>query len=170
MAVLAKAGTSIIRCNSLRSCAGCGSPCVFVVVSCCAVGLEQPCRWNTCVRLKIWSSKACWIIVTVSVAFSKDWHKIWCILPVPFSDPSWKSPRVTYMTPNKRRWKLPTSTQLRATLHTDSLDMVFLSSTSALRYHNCWIDGGISPEYFRRHLVLTILTIWCYNPSYWKRR
>jgi hypothetical protein len=28
-----------------------------------------------------------------------------------------------YTTPNKRMWKLPTSTQLRATWHTDSLDM-----------------------------------------------
>jgi hypothetical protein len=34
---------------------------------------------------------------------------------------------------NKRLWKLPTSTQLRATWHTDSLDMVVLSSTGASR-------------------------------------
>jgi hypothetical protein len=31
---------------------------------------------------------------------------------------------VKYTTPNKRVWKLPTSTQLRATWHTDSLDMI----------------------------------------------
>jgi hypothetical protein len=48
----------------------------------------------------------------------------------------------------KRVWKLPTSTQLRATWHTDSLDMVVLPSTGALRYHNCCIDGGTNPEYF----------------------
>jgi hypothetical protein len=30
------------------------------------------------------------------------------------------------MTPDKRVWKLPTSTQLRATLRADSLDMVIL--------------------------------------------
>jgi hypothetical protein len=35
---------------------------------------------------------------------------------------------------NKRVWKLPTSTQLRATWHTDSLDMVVLPSTGASRY------------------------------------
>jgi hypothetical protein len=54
----------------------------------------------------------------------------------------------------KRVWKLPTSTQLRATWHTDSLDMVILSSTGALRYHNCCIDGGTSPECFGYTLVL----------------
>jgi hypothetical protein len=72
---------------------------------------------------------------------------------VPLSDPSWKSPQVTYTTPNKRVWKLPTSTQLRATWHTDSLELVVLSSTGVSRYHNCCIDGGTSPEYFGYHLV-----------------
>jgi hypothetical protein len=57
----------------------------------------------------------------------------------------------------KRVWKLPTSTQVRATLHTDPLDMVVLQSTGALRYHNCCIDGGTSPEYFGYILV-------CYSP------
>jgi hypothetical protein len=52
----------------------------------------------------------------------------------------------------KRLWKLPTSTQLRATWHTDSLGLVVLS-TSASRYHNCCIDGGTSPEYFGYTLV-----------------
>jgi hypothetical protein len=51
---------------------------------------------------------------------------------------------------------LPTSTQLRATWHTDLLDMVVLPSTGALRYHNCCIDGGTSPEYFGYHLVRTL--------------
>jgi hypothetical protein len=36
----------------------------------------------------------------------------------------------------KCMWKLPTSTQLRVTWHTDSLDMVVLQSTGASRYHN----------------------------------
>jgi hypothetical protein len=47
-----------------------------------------------------------------------------------------------------RLWKLPTSTKLLATWHTDSLDMVVLPSTGTSRYHNCCIDGGTSPEYF----------------------
>jgi hypothetical protein len=53
----------------------------------------------------------------------------------------------------KRVWKLPTSTQLRATWQTDSLDMVLLPSTGASRYHNYCMDGGTSPEYFVYTLV-----------------
>jgi hypothetical protein len=52
----------------------------------------------------------------------------------------------------KRAWKLPTSTQLRATWHTDSLYMA-VPLSGASRYHNCCIDGGISPEYFGHPLV-----------------
>jgi hypothetical protein len=54
---------------------------------------------------------------------------------------------------NKCVWKLPTSTQLRASWHTDSLDMVVLPSTGASRYNNCCIDGGNSPECFGYTLV-----------------
>jgi hypothetical protein len=53
----------------------------------------------------------------------------------------------------KRVWKLPTSTQLRATWHTDSLYMVVLPSTGASRYHNCCVDRGTSPEYFGNTFV-----------------
>jgi hypothetical protein len=52
---------------------------------------------------------------------------------------------------HKRAWKLPTSTQLRATWQTVSLDMVVLLSTVAWRYHNWCIDGGTSPEYMDTH-------------------
>jgi hypothetical protein len=45
-------------------------------------------------------------------------------------------------------WKLPTSTHLRATWHTDLLDMIMLPSTSASRYYNCCINVASSPEYF----------------------
>jgi hypothetical protein len=61
-----------------------------------------------------------------------------------------------YATPNKRVRKLPTS-QLCATWHTDSPDMVVLPSAGASRYHNCCIDGGTSPEYFGFILVLLFL-------------
>ena len=115
--------------------------------------LNQACHWNTCAQLKLWSPKACWIIVRVSIALFQRLAQIWCTLAVPFSDPPWKLPQVTYTTPNKRMWKLPTSTQLCATWHTDSLDMVVLPSSSASRYHNCCIDGGTSPENFGYHLV-----------------
>jgi hypothetical protein len=46
----------------------------------------------------------------------------------------------------KRVWKLPTSTQLRVTWHTDSLDMVVLPTTGASRYHICCVDGGTSQK------------------------
>jgi hypothetical protein len=64
----------------------------------------------------------------------------------------------------KRVWKLPTSTQLDATWHTDSLDMVVLPSTSSSRYHNCCIDGRTSPEYFGYTLVLCLCLKWCNKP------
>jgi hypothetical protein len=57
----------------------------------------------------------------------------------------------------KRLRKLPTSTKLRATWHTDSLDMVFLPSTGASRYHNRCIDGGTSPEYLGYTLVPSVV-------------
>jgi hypothetical protein len=59
----------------------------------------------------------------------------------------------------KRLLKLPTSTQLRATWHTDSLYLVVLPSTGASRYHNCCIDGGISPKYFGYALVYALVLI-----------
>jgi hypothetical protein len=65
----------------------------------------------------------------------------------------------------KRVRKLPTSTQLRATWHTDSLDMVVLSSTGASSYHNCCIDGGTSPEYFGYTLVCFYNSSRCYSEN-----
>jgi hypothetical protein len=58
----------------------------------------------------------------------------------------------------KRVSKLPTSTQLCATWHTGSLDMVVLLFTGASRYHNCGIDGGTSPEYFGYTLVASTIS------------
>jgi hypothetical protein len=48
----------------------------------------------------------------------------------------------------KRVWKLLTSTQLRATWHADSLNMIILPSAGASRCHIYCIDGGTSPEYY----------------------
>jgi hypothetical protein len=145
-------------CGSPLCCAACGSSCVLCSLWVCLcvvqlVGLpvcsssstdvrpvlNRACHWNTCVRLTIWSPKACWNIERVSVAL----YKIWCTITVPFSDP-----QLTYTTPNKRVWKLSTSTQLRAIWHTDSLDMILLPFIGASRYHTCCVDGGTSPEYF----------------------
>jgi hypothetical protein len=49
--------------------------------------------------------------------------------------------------------KLPISTQLRPTWHTESLDMVVLPCTGASCYHSCWMDGGTSPEYLGYHRI-----------------
>jgi hypothetical protein len=37
--------------------------------------------------------------------------------------------------------------------------MVVLPYTGASRYHNCCIDGGTSPEYFGKRLVITAMQI-----------
>jgi hypothetical protein len=57
----------------------------------------------------------------------------------------------------KHVWKLPTSTQLRAICHSDSLHIVVLPSAGASRLHNCCINGGTSLEYFGYSLVLYML-------------
>jgi hypothetical protein len=56
---------------------------------------------------------------------------------------------------NKHVSKLPTSTQLRAAWHTDSLDKVVLPSTGASRYHNCCIDGDPRPPSYVQLGTLT---------------
>jgi hypothetical protein len=53
----------------------------------------------------------------------------------------------------KPMWKLPKSTQLRAIWYTNLPYMVVLQFTAASRYHNCYIDGGSSPEYFENTLL-----------------
>ena len=49
-------------CNSSSSCATWSSSADVWPV------LNQVCHWNTCVRLKLWSPKPCWIILRVSIA------------------------------------------------------------------------------------------------------
>jgi hypothetical protein len=71
-----------------------------------------------------------------------------------------------YTIPNKRVWKLPTFTQLCASWHTVSLEMVALPSTSASRYHNCCIDGGVSPEYFGCTLICAEICLLSRRPVY----
>jgi hypothetical protein len=57
-------------------------------------------------------------------------------------------------TVNKRVCNLATSTQVRATCHTDTLEMAFIPPTGVSRYHNSCIDGGASWEYFGYLLVI----------------
>jgi hypothetical protein len=56
----------------------------------------------------------------------------------------------------KRIYKMPTSTQLRATWYNDSLAIVVLPSTGASRYNNCCIGGGTSAKYFGYTLVVPL--------------
>ena len=113
--------------------------------------LNRICHWITCVRLKLWSRKPCWIIVSVSAAlFPRLAQNL-------MHTPSfvWSS-QVTYTTPNKRAWKRSTPTHLCATCHTDSLVMEILPYTDSSRWHNYCIDGSINPEYFGSHLVYLV--------------
>jgi hypothetical protein len=69
----------------------------------------------------------------------------------------------------KRVWKLPTSTQLIKTWHTDSLDTVVIPFTGASRYHIFCSDGGTSPQYFGLTLVKpawSILLVNCVTKSF----
>ena len=115
--------------------------------------LNRACHWNTCVQLKLWSLKPCWIISRVSVALFPRLAQNLMHTHCSFLWSIAKIATCTYMAPNERVWKMPTSTQLRATWHTDSLDVVVLPYTGASRYHNCCIDGGTGSENFGYHLV-----------------
>jgi len=55
-------------CNSFRSCATCGSPCVFVVVNWCATGLEPGMPLKRLCTTQALVPEYCWIILRVSVA------------------------------------------------------------------------------------------------------
>jgi hypothetical protein len=145
-------------CNSFRRCEGCGSPCAFVIVNWCTTGLEtgMPLKHLRTTQDLVPEGllNHCEGLCSTGL---KIGTKFVCTLHVPFSDPSLKSPQVTYTTPNKRVWKLPTSTQLRATWHNNSLYMVVISCIGASRYQNCYIDGCTSPEYFRYQNVKRVL-------------
>jgi hypothetical protein len=73
--------------------------------------LNRTCHWNTCRRVRIWSQKARWNIVRVSGALFPILAQklrythcsfIWSMMEIV---------KLTYTTPNKRVWKLPTFTQ-----------------------------------------------------------
>jgi hypothetical protein len=65
-----------------------------------------------------------------------------------------KSHQARYTTPNKRTWRISTSTYLHEILCTDSQDMLVLSSTVASRYYNCCTDGSTSPGNYGYPLVV----------------
>jgi hypothetical protein len=125
-------------CNSF-SCAACGSPCVFVIVNWCATGLEPG------MPLKHLRTT----LDLIPESLLNQCEGLRCTFPKTGTKCDAHSPFLSLIhRQNKSVWKLPTSTQLRATWHTDYLDMVVLPSTGDSRYQNCCIDGGASPEYF----------------------
>jgi hypothetical protein len=87
-------------CNSFRSCATCGSPCVLV--NWCATGLEPgiPLK-HPCTTPTLFPKDSLNQVKGFRSTFTKICTKF-DALSDSFSDPSWKSPRVTYTTPNKR--------------------------------------------------------------------
>ena len=146
-------------CNSLRSCAASGSPCVFVIVNWCATGLEQslPLKHlrttqalvpegllNHCEGLRSTFSKTGAKFDTHSLLLSlihrKNRHRSWTRLQTNACD---NCPRP------------PSYVQLGTLTH-----MVVLPSTGASRY-NCCIDGGTSPENLLYHLVFTRVCNFC---------
>jgi hypothetical protein len=86
--------------QQFQSCAACGSPCVSSSTD-VRLLLNLVCHWNTCVQLKIWSPKACWIIVRVCIVLFPRLAQNLTHIHCSFLDPSWKSPQVTYTTRNK---------------------------------------------------------------------
>jgi hypothetical protein len=112
------------------------------------------CHWNTCARLNLLSPNASWIIVRVSVALFPRLAQnlmhtrcsfLWSIV---------KIVKGHVRDSNKRLWKVSTSTQLYATWHTVSLDMVVLPSTGVSCYHKCCIDDDTSLENLGYNLVV----------------
>jgi hypothetical protein len=115
--------------------------------------LNRACHGNTCVRLKIWSLKLCCIIVRFSVALFQRlaqsimhtscsvFLSIVQIAPSHVHDSKYTRVTTAHVHPDSATW------------HIDLRDTVVLSSAGAWRYHNCFIDGSTSPEYFEYHLV-----------------
>ena len=114
--------------------------------------LNKVCHWNTCVWLKLLSPKSCWIVVRVSIALFPRLAQNLIHTHCSFLWSIMESPQDTYKTRNKCVWKMPTSTQLHATWHNDSLDMAVPPSPNASPYHNCCIHCGTSMEYFGSYL------------------
>jgi hypothetical protein len=75
--------------------------------------------------------------------YFRDLHTIWCCSLVGSIA---KSLQVRFTTPNKRTYKISTSTQLREILYTDNKDMLVLPSAVASCYYKCCANGTTSPR------------------------
>jgi hypothetical protein len=113
--------------------------------------LNRACHSNTGVQLMLSARNAFLIIARVSVAFFPRFaHNLSCSFVGSIAKPH----QARCTTPNKRTYKISTSTQLRKILYTDSKDMLILSSTVASRYYNCCTDGSFSPGNYGYPIVL----------------
>jgi hypothetical protein len=107
--------------------------------------------WTFRVLLMLCSPNACLITSKVSAHFFWDLHRIWCCSFVGYIA---KSHQERSTTPNRRTLKISTCTDMRESLHTDSQDMLLLSSTISSRCYNCYTDGSTSPENYGYSQIL----------------
>jgi hypothetical protein len=119
--------------NRAKVSGDCGSSCVFVIVNWYATDLEPGMQLK---HLRTTQDLFPEGLLNHCESLRSTFHKIgtkcdghsffffWSIV---------KISTITYTTPNKRLWKLFTSTQLRATWHTDSLDRLVLPSSGVSR-------------------------------------
>jgi hypothetical protein len=118
-------------CNSFRSCAVSGSPCVFVIVNRCATGLERgmPLKHLCTTQALVPESLLyhCEVLRTTfpTIGTKFDTHSLFFFLI--HHENRHESPTKL----QKRGGKLPTSTQLRASWHNYSLTMVVIRALRA---------------------------------------
>jgi hypothetical protein len=110
-------------------------------------GLNGACHWNTCVRLKIWSPKACWITVRVSAA--------------PF-------PRLAQkLTHNSSSFLWSNVKMATGHLHDSKQTRV---NTAYIHPATCnlahWFNRNGSPNIYRCFALLKLLCRWQHSPEY----
>jgi hypothetical protein len=105
------------------------------------LALNRACHSNTRVWLMLSSQTLIQLLPGSPSHFFWDFHKIWCTLAVPLSDPL-----QNHIRPDT------TSMQTCVILYTDSQDMLVLTSTVASHY-NCCTDGSTSPGNYGYHLI-----------------
>lgn len=144
-----------------------GFPFVFIAVNRHPTSLEQSMPFlNMCTSLLMSLSH-----------FSGDFHKMWCIFDLSFSD--WLQNCYTLNTQLQINDLKVKQIDLHKIVYTGCQDMLVLSSTVALYHCNYWQDGSTNPEYFWYHLwfichvrFLTRIfeNVWCQREwGFWKQ-
>jgi hypothetical protein len=130
---------------SVRCCGADGPTCVLVILNGYPTGPEPRMHLNNCAWSKLSSPNTCLIISRLSVTlfprFAQNLMHTHCY----FIGSIMKSHKARYRTPNKRKQKISTSTQLHEMLYIDFQGRLLLSSIVASRYYNYSTDGSTSP-------------------------